>query len=261
MIGGMSSVTSDLSQLYTQSSKSLADAMGRIAAGRKFVQPSDNFSAFLRGSTLENDVKDYQDIKADIATAKQYSDVAQKVGNQVYQDLVKLDKLSVDWTAAAVGSDLRTSLGAEYDALKTTIVNTIANTKINNVNVMQAVAVTYATVKTDSGGGTYAMTMAAGGPNGATIGAFATGASATAQATAALTFLTRAQSMGKTLDNINMIADTVISSKNAAIEEVTGINDAEELAKVTDLQVRQQAAISMLSQANVSRQGLLKLFL
>jgi flagellin-like hook-associated protein FlgL len=47
------------------------------------------------------------------------------------------------------------------------------------------------------------------------------------------------------------LTDTIISSKESTISAIIDINEVEELSALTMLQVRQEATISMLAQANV----------
>jgi flagellin-like hook-associated protein FlgL len=47
------------------------------------------------------------------------------------------------------------------------------------------------------------------------------------------------------------LTDTIISSKESTISAIININEVEELSALTMLQVRQEATISMLAQANI----------
>jgi flagellin-like hook-associated protein FlgL len=47
------------------------------------------------------------------------------------------------------------------------------------------------------------------------------------------------------------LTDTIISSKESTISAITDIDEIEELSALTMLQVRQEATISMLAQANI----------
>jgi flagellin-like hook-associated protein FlgL len=54
--------------------------------------------------------------------------------------------------------------------------------------------------------------------------------------------------------------DTVVSGKQATVSALVNVDELAEMAKVTNLQVRQQATVSMMSQANVSNAALARLF-
>lgn len=56
------------------------------------------------------------------------------------------------------------------------------------------------------------------------------------------------------------LASVAVSNANALASSVTQIDQAAELANVTDQDIQQQAAISMISQANLSRQNIAALY-
>jgi flagellin-like hook-associated protein FlgL len=76
-----------------------------------------------------------------------------------------------------------------------------------------------------------------------------------------LTYLSEAKSSDKTASQQMNLTDTIITSKKSVQSLITDIDDAEEMAKATDLQIRQQAAIYMFTQANMSRQAITKLYM
>jgi flagellin-like hook-associated protein FlgL len=67
-------------------------------------------------------------------------------------------------------------------------------------------------------------------------------------------------SAGDALTAYSNLADTVINSNEATISVLTGIDDASELAGLTSLQVRQQATVAMMAQANVIQGYAAKLY-
>ena len=67
--------------------------------------------------------------------------------------------------------------------------------------------------------------------------------------------------MDNLVDHQVNVTDTVIQSKQAAYSEVAEIDDAKEMAKQTALNVRQQASVAMMAQANMAQQGIMRLFM
>jgi flagellin-like hook-associated protein FlgL len=74
-------------------------------------------------------------------------------------------------------------------------------------------------------------------------------------------FLAGAEAADKAVDRHLNVVDTVIQTKQSLVAEITEIDDVKELAKQTDLNVRQQAAVSMIAQANMSQQGVMRLYM
>jgi flagellin-like hook-associated protein FlgL len=260
MINGLGAADRTISALYASSGQELASVMAKIAAGKRYVQPSDDFVAFLRTNRYESDIRSYDLARTNLGAAKVYTDAAQQVGGKAYENLTKMAQIQDDYAAALISgdTDIQASLTSQFNALREETNNLEQNANINGTNLATAAVLTTVTT-----GGTTPQTLTiAPTPLDDISGLVVTGAgTAATAATNALTYLTDVQGWGKTLDTMASITDTIIAGKKSAIEEVSGINEAEELAKVTDLQIRQQAAISMMSQANVSRQGILQLFM
>jgi len=260
MVSGLDSVSTTLSSIYDSVGQDLASVMGKIAAGKKYVQPSDDFTSYLRTTSLQNDVTNYTSTQESIKQALVWTDAGQKAGNQVYSDLNQLQNINNDYIAAAGDATLQTSLANSFQALGKQIDAEINNANVDGVNLFTG---TLPTVNMDPTA-TATLTLTPSVAPAAGFGALTAGAGSSATITTglgdALGFLTDMQSNGKALSNQSSLIDTILASKNAAITAVSGINDAQMLAQETDLQVRQQAAISMMSQANVSRQGILKLY-
>jgi flagellin-like hook-associated protein FlgL len=249
----MDSLSANISSIYNQNGNDLASVMSKIAAGKKWgSQPSDDFVAYLKTTSLQSDVAQYQNTSENIAQAKVYTDAAKAAGNTLYGDLVKLQNLSVEWGAAS-GTD-KAAIGNQYDTLLNTINNFAANAEINGQKIFGGGVLTSVSL---SPGGTAVDITSATAPDATGL---ATGGDASLIVADALTFLSDMQALGKTLENQSNLTNTIIASKNSAITAVSGIDDAAMLAQETDLQVRQQAAISMLSQANISRAAISKLF-
>jgi flagellin-like hook-associated protein FlgL len=260
MIDGISSNLSNLSSIYNTTGQDLASVMAKIAAGKKFILPSDDFVSYLRSAALQNESTNYDQTRESLVSAKVYTDAAQKIGNQVYSDLVQLKNLASNYTAADVTT--KPSISAQFNALKTAIVSEMSNGNVNGTQLMQAGLLT--TVNLSPTGSPLNITPTAV-PNAGNIGAFnlTTGTVATdvdPEIQGALTYLSDVQSFGKVLDNQIALTDTIIASKNSAISAISGIDDAAMLAKETDLQLRQQAAVSMMAQAGVSRMYLGRLY-
>jgi flagellin-like hook-associated protein FlgL len=56
------------------------------------------------------------------------------------------------------------------------------------------------------------------------------------------------------------LTDSIISAKTAYISQLVDVNEADEMAKVTNLQIRQQATASMMAQANNSNAAIARIY-
>jgi flagellin len=278
MIGGIDYTSIRLASAYNANNQLLADTLTRIASGKKISRPSDDFTGYLRSNRLQNDVDSYTKIKENLTSAKAVTGTAVEVGNSIYEDLVKMKDLLTSYYNTADSTsdnDERSAIQTEFNAIKNNLTSYISNTKYNGTTVYSAS--TLETVSLDpDGNGQLAITFGAGdiaNPATPTLTGFVVGDGATTatnqtnelaalntQITAATSYLVKAQSYDKSADRQLRISDTIIQSKQSAISLITDIDEVTEMNKKTDLMIRQQASISMLAQAQVSRSAISRLF-
>ncbi len=278
MIGGIDTTSIRLASAYNANNQLLADTLSRIASGKKISRPSDDFTGYLRSNRLQNDVDSYTTIKENLTSAKAVTGTAVEVGNAIYEDLVKMKNLLTSYynTAdSADDNDERSAIQTEFNAIKNNLTSYISNTKYNGTTVYSAA--TLDTVNLDPDGtGQLEITFAAGDiavPATPTLTGFVVGDAATTttnqtnelaalntEITAATSYLVKAQAYDKSVDRQLRISDTIIQSKQSAISLITDIDEVSEMNKQTDLMIRQQASISMLAQAQMSRSAITRLF-
>ncbi len=268
MLGGINNLNQSLAGVYTTNNKELADVMGRIASGKKIQKPSDDFSGYVRANNLENEISKYEGIKESLLNVKADTSKAVEVGTVVYEDLQSLKTIASDYYAAS-DDDEKSALEAEFKALQKSITQTISN----NSDVYATGSV--ATIDVDAGAGTqnfvvdfYSQgTLANAEATAIKTPSASTGSTSTnlnaiqGEIDKAVEFLVGAERMDKAVDRQVNFTDTVIESKKSVISSITDINDAQEMARQTDLSIRQQAVVSMMSQANMSQQGILRLYM
>jgi flagellin-like hook-associated protein FlgL len=269
MTGGMSSVSASLSSIYNDIGNQLSTVMQQIASGKKFTQPSDDYVSFLQSSTLQNDVNSYTTVNGNIAQAKVYTDAGIKAGNQVYADMTNLQNLATQYGNTADATQ-KASLSTQFDALAKQVSQEITSATYDGTSLIAAAAITKVNLDTAGTSLTITPTKAPTAANiTALVGNIATANTAANLGTTATpgtlmtdmtTYLSDMNSFGATLTNQTNLNNAIIASENTAITAVSGIDEASALTQETNLQVQQQASISMMSQANISAQGIVKLF-
>ncbi|MBN1128827.1 MAG: hypothetical protein JXA71_07565 [Chitinispirillaceae bacterium] len=261
MINTNTSVASLLSNIYSSNNSALAASMGKIATGKRVMNPGDDFASWIRASGLNTDVTGYKNIKQDLQDAKALTDYGKGVGNTIVEDLTRMKEL-VDLYGQTADADKQAAYTAEYD----TIVDRIAAAKDNSYYDTTAV---YATgslksvgINTENASQVIDVTTTAVGNEVAVNDiTTATVESIQNEINNANTYVAEMESFSTVIDRNIKLTDTIISSKNATISALVDVDEVEELAKVTNLQVRQAASVAMMSQANVSQAGLARLFM
>lgn len=278
MIGGIDTTSIRLASAYNANNQVLADTLSRIASGKKISRPSDDFTGYLRSNRLENDIDSYSKIKENLTAAKAVTGTAVEVGNSIYEDLIKMKDLLTSYYNTADSTDdddERTAIQTEFNAIKNSLTSYISNTKYDGTSVYSAATLESVSLDPD-GTGQLAITFVAGDiavPATPTLTGFVVGNAATTttnrtneltalntQITAATSYLVKAQAYDKSVDRQLRISDTIIQSKQSAISLITDIDEVTEMNKKTDLMIRQQASISMLAQAQMSRSAITRLF-
>jgi flagellin-like hook-associated protein FlgL len=269
MIGGVNSIGSSIAKVYGSNNQELADVMSRIASGKKFQGPGDDFVGYIRANTQQQAINDYQRVKENLMSAKETTAKAVEVGNAVYEDLIDLKNLVSDYNAADT-DDERVAIAAEFDGIKSALADYIT---ANSDVYATGAALTSVDLTIDGGGQAFAPSFTTMAKTSALSTTFGTAAPATMAASAqntsgmatvlnnATKFLAGAEAADKAVDRHLNVVDTVIQTKQSLVAEITEIDDVKELAKQTDLNVRQQAAVSMIAQANMSQQGVMRLFM
>lgn len=266
IIGGINTVSQELANIYKLNNQIYADTLTRIASGKKIQKPSDDFAGYIRSRSMQTDINDYQDIKENLYDARGAAVAAVEAGNQIYEDLTRMKELiNLYWGTS--DTDEQDAYEAEFDAIADGIDSTIANTYYEGVQLVQTGADIKVVDLDPSGTGQLTVAFAAGDiVNMATPDIDDTDL-ATALATLnpeivkATSYSVKAENFVAMFDNQIDITDSIIQSKQTAKALITDIDEAEETANSIDQSIRQQASIAMLTQANLSRQAVLQLYL
>jgi flagellin len=278
MIGGIDYSSIRLASAYNYNNQLLSDTLSRIASGKKITRPSDDFSGYIRSNQMQSDIDSYQTIKENLTAAKGATGMAVEVGNTVYEDLMDLKDLVTAYYNTADSTndnETRSEILTKFNNLKTSLTSYVSNTKYDGTTVFSAA--TLDSIKLDPDGtGSLAITFGAtdiADATAPTLTGFVVGDTTTTgtnkttdltaintQLTAATSYLAKSESYDKSIDRQLRISDTIIQSKQAAISMITDIDEVSEMNKKTDLQIRQQASIAMMAQAQMSRSSITRLF-
>lgn len=263
MIGGPNPSIYNLANIFSANNTSLAQAMTRIASGKRVQVPGDDFAAYTRASALESDVAQYRTVKQDLQDGMAYTDYGTAVGNNILADLTAMKDLAESYglLAAPLGADAAeaASLTAEFNSLKAGIASQVAASKYDNTAIYTLALAK--TVRFDINGTALTITpTAVADASGLDITDGTAVADVQAQINAGETYVSDMESFGSQIDRQLKLTDTVISSKEATISVIIGNDDIRDMAIVTALQVRQQAAAAMMAQANVIQGYAAKLY-
>jgi flagellin-like hook-associated protein FlgL len=262
IIGGSPiTISQSIAAAYNANNQTLAETLARIALGKKVDKPSDDFVGYVRAQNYTADISTYEQVKQDITNIKSLTAAMQDVGNTMYQGIEQLRAYARKY-AATTDPDEQQAYTEKFDALKTSLDNTITASTYDNNGVVTPLYQTgsHGTVTVDATGTALDITItnAVASPGGLAV--TDGDANFNTELSAAASYLVQAEGFGKVLDLQSKLADTIINSKEAAKGMITDIDDVKEINKATELQIRAQAGVAMLSQANVARAALVRLY-
>jgi flagellin len=258
MINTNTSIASMLSGLYSTNGSQQTQLESQIASGKRVVNPSDDFGAYVKSSALNADISANQVANQDLQNAAGMVSYATQVGNDIAADFTQLQNLATTY-GATTDATQQGALATQYNALITQIGNTISDAMYNGTAVYNKT--TLETASSNSGGGTIAVAATAVGSTAAINNI--TTATATDIQNEINNCQTYVADMGSYANEINTaisLNNTAVSSDQATISALTDDNQAEDMTNLTSLQVQQEAIVSMMSQANSSQAAIAKLF-
>ena len=253
MIGGPNSGTSALTTIYNSNNQAIADSLTRIASGKRVHVPSDDFAGYARASSLQSDATAYEAIKQNILEVKGVADYASEVGNDLVEDFDRLKELQDLYTKASGDSVKQAAYSAEYDATINRINDVIDDSYYDDVQIYRA-GVLLKSVELNPENSSLAIDIqatAVGDTASISNIANADASDIQNEINNAQVYVAEMESFATLLQRQYNLTDTIISSKESTISAIVDIDEVKELSALTMLQVRQEATISMLAQANI----------
>ena len=263
MVGGSSSITSNLNSVYSSNSQLLSNALVKLASGKKFQNAAEDLLGYLKSSKLKVDISGYQQVKQDLTEVKAFTSAAVQAGSDMYEKLTEMKNLAakydVENTKAVKDQDKLDQLTADFDALKAEVQSIVDNTKVDGKSLTGTTEITSVALNPD-GTDPLSIKFTADFTGISTLAITGGAAGVTAEMTEALTYLTESRTFDNIVDQQVKLADTIIASKQAVMSLITDVDEAEQMNEVIDLSIRQQAAVSMMAQGNMLQSSLAKLY-
>lgn len=267
----VNSITTQLASIYGSNNQLLADTLSRIASGKKVSKPSDDYISYIRAQGIQDDINSYKTVTEDLTEAKQVSDTAAELGNNIYEDLVRMKELAEKYATSGSDTD-KASYNIEFKALAQSISSMISTNDYDGTAIVSAATVSSVEIDPEDETNTIDLTFVAGditdiATNASLWHLDVVGEEAAKSATnvqteidKALSYLNKAQSFQTQVDRQLDLTDTIVQNKGSLKSLLTDINDVEELNNATTLQIRQQAAVAMMAQANMMQSSIASLY-
>jgi flagellin len=263
MLGGIDFTSQRIGSFYSSNQQALSDTLMRLSSGKKFQSPADDLSSYIRVQNLQQDRTGYQRIKESLTEYRAVLDTANIAAGEVYDSLSRMEELQGLYTDASASDDEKAAYQAEYKQLISDVNTLTTATKYGTTALLNSATV--ATIDLDPTSESNEMKLVL--PKVADISAFAvdgSGIDGTDDLATAIgesqTYMAKASGLARGVDAQLKVADSIIQTSQAAESAISDIDEAAEMAKYVDQDIRSQAALSMMSQANMSRRAVLMLY-
>ena len=93
MLSNINLTTFRIADFYNANQNSLAISLQRLSTGKKYLQPKDGISEFMRVQKLQQDRRGYEVIKKDLQRGYAIVTVAEKAGDQIVETVKEMKEL------------------------------------------------------------------------------------------------------------------------------------------------------------------------
>lgn len=248
-------------------SERLGGNFARLSSGLRIASASDDAAGLGVSERLRSEVRSLGQAGRNAQDGISLAQTAEGALNEVSSNLVRMRELAVQAANETLSAEDRDAIDVEFQALDEEINRIATTTEFNGVSLLDSSASIGIQVGTDSG---QSIDVATQDVTSATLGIGTLDTQDETNASAALATLDTAigsvsQARGSLGATVNRLGSAFRSIQNtreglsAAESRIRDVDVASESADLTRNSILQQAAVSVLSQANVQPQLALSL--
>jgi flagellin len=285
-MGFMTPLISDsitIGNSYLRTRQQLSESLQKLASGLKINSPADDLGGYTRAMNLRTSYNSYENINQTLANWQSGMSAADTAASEIYNDLQRMDEL-INLSQQSTDNDQKDGYQAEFMQKSAEVQSLRNKTTYGSTYLLNNASNPAATIYLTPGSTTNkiditlnpALTDAhLANLNSATyieIGSthpdYATEADALTAARNAVgaaqtdlnTFSSTVSGYAGQLTSFTNINDTIIANQKSAETSILEVNEADELATYTALDIRSQSALALLAQSNLSAQNILVLY-
>ena len=279
------SILTNISAMNTQqnllkSSNAVATSMSRLSSGLRINSAADDAAGYAISQGLTSQVNGLNQASSNTADAISMVQTASSSLNNIQSMLQRVYELGVQYNNGSNSSTDKTDIQAEVNQLTQEIDRQKTSSNFNNLNLLDGTAggsgtvtfqvganagdtltATFSSVEGNSGLGGLGFTWSNAATGGTVIDL--SSASALTSVTSAINNISSmAATLGAVQNRLQYTSDSIAATEqnlSASNSQIKDVNMAQEMTKMTQEQILEQAGTSMLAQANSQPQLILKL--
>jgi flagellin-like hook-associated protein FlgL len=261
MIYSVSNAMASVSGSYSSALKEMGTSLARLSSGKRFQSASEDIGGYLKVNTIQNSMGQLESAQNSISEGKGFLDLASAYASNMLDQIEDLKTAAFEMEGLT-GTAL-TAATAKYNGILASATESLLS-EYNGVALNPTAAVTYETVRMGNGGSLDLAFVAGDGVTVANL-AYDTDYATTATALDAeiakvASYASKVGGYSAQVNSQESFVNTMLENYKAAESSITAINEASEMANYVANDIRQQTAVAMMSQANVSRLAILNLY-
>jgi flagellin len=256
----------------SQTSQQLQQAQNVVSTGLSVASARDNGAVWAIAQGERATISSLDAVKSSLQTGQSIIDVANSAGTTVSDLLTQMEQKALAASDTSIDTASRSSLNADFVALRNQITSTVANAQFNGINLLDGSVSKITSLANTQGTSvltTAAQKLSLGGSivsltSTATIGTVTSASSVLTTVETSLAAVDNAlASLGtasKALDTHLNFVSNLQDTLTTGVGNLVNADLAKESATLQALQTKQQLGIEALSIANSASSALLGLF-
>jgi flagellin-like hook-associated protein FlgL len=268
LTGSALNVTYDrIAAFYKINQNRMSESMVKAASGSRFLRPADAIPDYFHAQRLKNQSTRYNEIRQNVAEGSGLIDVATGAGQYVFDSINRMKDLVKMYYDTSDNGE-KNGLKAEFDLLASSITSTISTTVYEGDKVISdssAKPLKSISLDPDSNQ-TFDISFTSA--QVADTSALTLGTTDEQTETAAVqseldkagSYLAQASAYSAGIKAQYSLVSTKISAYQASQSDISDADMGQETADAINRSIRDQSAIAMMSQTNMARSLVLRLF-
>jgi flagellin len=272
-----------IGNVYSQTRLQISESLKKLASGLKISGPADDLGGYTRAMNLRTSYNSYDNINQNITNWQGAMSTAQTAVTSIANDLQRMKEL-INLSEQSTDNNQKDGYQAEFMQKAAEVQSLRNNTTYGSTFLLNNAANPAGTIYLTPGSTANKIDLTLNPAltdahlnnlNSATtiqIGSdqsnYADAATAYAAARTAVsaaqtdlnTYSSTVSGYSGQLTSFQNINDTIIANQKSAESSILEVNDAEELATYTALDIRSQSALALLAQSNMSYRNVLVLY-
>lgn len=274
-------LNSAVAQRYLgNNSDRLADAVAKVAAGKRILRSSDDSAGLAISQSLQSDTRTLRQGAKNLSDARQMLKVAESSLNEFSGITIRLRELASQSATGTIGQTEREVIQLEFNALRSEMDRISKTTEYNGINLLDGTlgsdsskqpVIQIGLSSSDSERINLSQEIDMKEISTKTLGIDKLNVNTSEEAVASMAVLKIALSkingerakIGATQNRLDISQNTLNTSIESLMQAYSTISDtdmAEELAQLTRQQILVNSATAMVGQANLIPQNVLSLF-